>query len=54
MKGRLFLDTNIVLDFFLERHPINKETEILFKMRENEEVDLFLSALTPAEYLDRV
>jgi predicted nucleic acid-binding protein len=48
MSRRLFLDTNVVLDFFLERNPFSIEAESIFRLRQEEKVDFSISSLTLA------
>jgi len=48
MKPKLFLDTNVVIDFFMEREPFTEDAVRLFELKESGKVDLCLSALTVA------
>lgn len=48
MSKTLFLDTNVLLDFFWERPPFSAEAELLFRLREDNRVDFFVSSLTLA------
>jgi predicted nucleic acid-binding protein len=48
MSDRLFLDTNVLFDFVFEREPFINEAEILFKLREKNSVEFYLSALSLA------
>jgi predicted nucleic acid-binding protein len=48
MKRSLFLDTNVVLDIVLERHEFLKEARELLLLSDNNDIELFTSALTIA------
>jgi predicted nucleic acid-binding protein len=43
---RLFLDANVVLDLVLERGSFSDDAEKIFKLKEEGEVELFVSTLT--------
>ena len=43
---RVFLDTNVVLDYFMERGDFYKDSEYIFQAAYNDEVELCLSALS--------
>ena len=43
---KLFLDTNIVLDFILKREGFAKEAAIIFDLGERKKIQLFLSSLS--------
>lgn len=45
-KRRIFLDTNVILDFLLEREPFYYDALKLWAACENGEVEGFVSALT--------
>ena len=45
-KGRIFLDTNVILDFFLEREPFYYDAPKLWAACEEGAVDGYVSALT--------
>lgn len=45
-KRRIFLDTNVILDFFLEREPFYYDALKLWAACENGEVEGYVSALT--------
>lgn len=48
MSERIFLDTNIVLDYVFERNPFFDDASALFQLKIDEEVEFFVSALTLA------
>jgi len=48
MNNKLFLDTNVVIDFFCDRPPFSKDAVELFKLRDIGVVDFSLSSLTLA------
>lgn len=48
MSERVFLDTNIVLDYVFKRNPFFGEASDLFQLKIDEEVEFFVSALTLA------
>lgn len=52
MVNKLFLDTNIILDYTLERKGELKEIESLFELAENEKIELYISesVITTALY----
>ena len=41
-----FLDTNIVLDVLLNRDPFSKDAQLLFELGLQEEIKLYISALS--------
>lgn len=43
---KVFIDTNIFIDFIAGRQPFVKEAEIIFQLADNKEVELLLSDLT--------
>ena len=45
-KRRIFLDTNVILDFFLEREPFYYDALKLWAACEEGAVDVYVSALT--------
>jgi predicted nucleic acid-binding protein len=45
---KLFLDTNIVIDLLARREPFYEEAANLFTMADKQQIQLFVSALTPA------
>lgn len=48
MKPIVFLDTNVVIDFFMARKPFSIEADKLFQLRTDNRLDFCLSALTLA------
>ncbi|MCI0751519.1 MAG: PIN domain-containing protein [Flammeovirgaceae bacterium] len=48
MVPRLFLDTNIIFDFFFDRGPFSKHAVKLFELCDEGQVDFYLSALSLA------
>lgn len=46
MKPQVFLDTNVVLDFALNRTEFIKEAESIFKLKDEGKIDIHISALT--------
>lgn len=48
MNEKVFLDTNIVLDFVFERNPFFEDAIALFQLRQNDELKIYISALTLA------
>lgn len=44
MAYKIFIDTNVFLDAFLERTPHWKDAEIIMKLAESKQLDLFTSA----------
>lgn len=46
MKISLFLDTNVLLDIVLERQEFLKEAKEIMRLRDNEKVNLYVSALS--------
>ena len=48
MVPKLFLDTNILLDFFFDRAPFSEGAAMLFELRDNQKIDFFLSTLSLA------
>ena len=43
---KVFIDTNIFIDFIAARQPFAKEAAIIFQLADNKEIDLLLSDLT--------
>ncbi len=43
---KIFLDTHIILDLLSKREPFFEETEILFKLAEEKEIELSISELS--------
>ncbi len=43
---RIFLDTNVVLDYLMERGDFYKDSEYIFQAAYNDEVELCLSSLS--------
>lgn len=48
MYYRVFLDTNVVLDYILDRKPFNIESELIFSLHQEEKIIIHISALTLA------
>lgn len=48
MNEKVFLDTNIVLDFVFERNHFFEDAVALFELRQNDELKIYISALTLA------
>lgn len=48
MYHQVFLDTNVVLDFVLDRDPFVKEAQKIFLLHESERIAIHTSALTLA------
>ncbi len=48
MYYHVFLDTNVVLDFVLDRDPFKTESEAIFLLREKEKIAIYVSALSLA------
>lgn len=46
MSRKVFLDTNIILDFLLLRSPFMEEAREIFYKKEEGEVELYVSALS--------
>lgn len=46
MIQKVFLDTNVVLDFLVKRPPFSEEAKQLFHMKEDGEIELFVSTLS--------
>lgn len=44
--NKVFLDTNVVLDFLLDRRPFSEEASRIFDLSESGEIELFISSLT--------
>ena len=44
---RILLDTNIILDLFLEREPFVEDAALIWKAHEGSHLTAFVSALTP-------
>lgn len=43
---KVFIDTNIFIDFISARQPFAKEATVLFQLADDDEIDLLLSDLT--------
>ncbi len=43
---RVFLDTNIVIDFFAARKPFSEHAMDLFQMANNDQIEMYISAIT--------
>lgn len=48
MYQRVFLDTNVVLDFVLDRDPFTEEAQRIFLLHQEERINIYISALTLA------
>ena len=46
MIQKVFLDTNVILDFLLLRSPFTEEARELFYKKEDGEIDIYVSALS--------
>lgn len=46
MKKKLFLDTNVVIDFLAKREPFGKDVYALFQEKESLNIDFYISALS--------
>lgn len=46
MIQRVFLDANVILDFLLLRSPYTEVAKRIFYMKEESEIDLYVSALS--------
>lgn len=46
MGSKVFVDSNVVLDFFMDRMPFANSASELFELAENGELEIFLSALS--------
>lgn len=46
MAFKLFIDSDVVIDFFTDRTPFANAASELFNLNENKEVQLFISALS--------
>ncbi|MCE2996120.1 MAG: type II toxin-antitoxin system VapC family toxin [Cyclobacteriaceae bacterium] len=46
MTPQVFLDTNVVLDFALNRPEFVKEAESIFELKDKGKIDIHISALT--------
>jgi len=44
---RIFLDTNVVLDYVLQRHPWHVEAQSVWEQIANGKMEGFISAITP-------
>jgi len=44
---RVFLDTNVVLDYILQRHPWHAEAQPVWEQIANGKMEGFISAITP-------
>ena len=44
--NKVFLDTNVVLDFLLDRRPFSEEASRIFDLSESGEIVLFVSSFT--------
>ena len=44
---RILLDTNVVLDFILTRHPFFSDDDKIFISLQNKEFEGYVSAITP-------
>lgn len=45
---KVFLDTNIILDFLLKREPFINEVDNIFKMKDEKDIEFFISSLSVA------
>ncbi|MEQ8469617.1 MAG: PIN domain-containing protein [Marinoscillum sp.] len=45
MAGKVFLDTDVILDFLLDREPFSESASKLFDLGETGQLELFTSAL---------
>ena len=43
---RIFLDTNVLFDFFAEREPFDKEAEEIMELAYEQEIELSCSAIS--------
>lgn len=46
---RVLLDTNVVLDLFLDREPFADNAEIIWTANEKKQIDGYVSAITPVK-----
>lgn len=46
MKSRLFIDSDVVIDFFTDREPFADPASELFELNEQGELQLYLSAIS--------
>lgn len=46
MKNKLFIDSDVVIDFFTDREPFASPASELFELNERGEVKLYLSAIS--------
>lgn len=46
MGSKVFVDSDVVLDFFMDRMPFANSASELFELAENGELEIFLSALS--------
>ena len=44
--NKVFLDTNVVLDFLLDRRPFSEQASKIFDLSELGEIELFISSLS--------
>lgn len=49
---KLLVDTNIVLDFLLEREPFFQETRLLFEARGSERIIIYVTPITVANIFE--
>lgn len=57
MIQKIFLDTNVLIDLFLQREPFAGQTEEIFDLRDRYEFEIFISSLSVANIaytLDKV
>lgn len=43
---KVFLDTNVILDFILKREPFINEVDNVFKMKDEKDIEFFISSLS--------
>lgn len=43
---KVFIDTNVILDFLADRAPFSKYAAILFQLAKDGKIDLFISAIS--------
>ena len=46
MANKLFLDTDVILDYLTDRQPFANYSSLLFEMHEQKKVQIFISALS--------
>ena len=46
MKQSIFIDTDVVLDFFLDREPFSSYASIIFSLSEEKKIKVYISPLT--------